>query len=151
MKVALADAVTASDPRVRVAGPEDAAAVNALLSEAFGMPTEIASVCTNVLSHPSDSMQIWLLEDDGTPVSTVTGTFAGDTFSVWCMSTPERLGRRGYGRALLATVLKQARDRGARTALLGATPAGYPLYEASGWTTFETWDIYTNAVSVQFH
>lgn len=81
----------------------------------------------------------------------MTGTFAGDTFAVWCMSTPERFARRGYGGSLLASVLEQARNRGARTALLGATPAGFPLYEATGWTTFETWDVYTNAESAQFH
>lgn len=52
MQVALADAVTAPDPRVRLAGPEDEAAVTELMSEAFGMPTDIARVCTEVLKGP---------------------------------------------------------------------------------------------------
>jgi hypothetical protein len=47
-------------------------------------------------------------------------------------------------------VLQLAYDDGATLGLLGATPAGLPLYEATGWRTEETWDLYTDAVSEQF-
>jgi hypothetical protein len=40
---------------------------------------------------------------------------------------------------------------GVRVGLLGATPAGKPLYDATGWTTLEDWQIFTNRESAQFH
>lgn len=67
------------------------------------------------------------------------------------MTTPERFTRRGCGRALLGAALDHAHSRVCSTALLEATPVEYPLYEATGWRTFETWDTYTNAESDQFH
>jgi predicted acetyltransferase len=66
------------------------------------------------------------------------------------MATPPQHARRGYARALLAAVLHHAREDGATLGLLGATPAGFPLYDATGWSTHETWDLYTDAVSEQF-
>lgn len=39
---------------------------------------------------------------------------------------------------------------GAEIGLLGATPAGLPLYEATGWRTVEQWRVFTNAASAQF-
>jgi len=66
------------------------------------------------------------------------------------MGTPQRFGRRGYGKAILASVLDTAREDGAVLGLLGATPAGLPLYEATGWQTQETWDLFTDATSAQF-
>jgi GNAT superfamily N-acetyltransferase len=91
-----------------------------------------------------------VLEEEGTPVATVTVCRAEEIASLRCMGTPERYGRRGYGRALLACVLQLAYDDGATLGLLGATPAGLPLYEATGWHTEETWDLYTDAVAEQF-
>jgi len=74
----------------------------------------------------------------------------GDAFTLWCMSTPERFGRHGFGRALLADTMARAASDGVKVGLLGATPAGKPLYDATGWTTLETWEIYTNGESAQF-
>ena len=42
-------------------------------------------------------------------------------------------------------------EGGCTVGLLGATPAGQPLYESTGWTTLEPWDIYVNGDSAQFH
>ena len=52
-----------------------------------------------------------------------------DRVSLWAMSTPARLARRGYGRALLASVLAHARADGARLGMLGATARPAPLRE----------------------
>jgi hypothetical protein len=53
----------------------------------------------------------------------------------WGMSTPPAHARRGYGRAVLDSVLAAGVADGARTGVLGATPAGLPLYEATGWAS----------------
>lgn len=150
MKIELARAPLAEDPRVRRAGPEDVEAVAGLLAESYGLSREIAGICTEVLRKPSGSMTIWLLEDHGEAVSTVTACRVDDVVSLWCMGTPERFGRRGFGRALLAAVLDASLTDGAKTGLLGATPAGLPLYEATGWQHVEDWQCFTNATSAQF-
>lgn len=51
--------------------------------------------------------------------------------SVWMMGTPARFARRGY-------------------ALLGATPAGQPLYEATGWRSVDEWQVFPNSTPAQF-
>jgi GNAT superfamily N-acetyltransferase len=150
MMADLTRAPHASDPRVRRAGPSDEEAVRDLIADAYGLSPEIASICTDILHGPVDTMTIWLLEDQGQAVSTVTACRVDDVVSLWCMATPERFGRRGFGRTLLAAVLDDELTRGANTGLLAATPAGLPLYAATGWQHVEDWQIFTNAVSAQF-
>jgi hypothetical protein len=70
--------------------------------------------------------------------------------TLWCMATPPRLGRRGFGRALRGHVLALAREGGATLGLLVATPAGEPLCRATGWGVVDTWEIRVNAASAQF-
>jgi hypothetical protein len=53
------------------------------------------------------------------------------------------------GRALLGHVLNAARQDGMSVGLLGATPAGKPLYDATDWRTVEEWRLFVNATSVQ--
>ena len=65
--------------------------------------------------------------------------------SIWTMSTPERFRRQGYARALLETVLAEAVAEGAHTGVLGATPAGFPLYDATGWKTVDEWQLFLRA------
>lgn len=139
------------DARVRAAGPADAATVTALAAEAFGMDPDDVEVMVELAVQPGSGVVAWLLEADGEAVSTVLTVRDEDSVLVFTMATPERLARRGYGGALLGAVLARARADGARIGLLGATPAGYPLYEARGWRTVEEWQILTNAASEQFH
>lgn len=149
MTVDLAETPLAADPRVRLAGADDVDDLTALLSEAFGVEPAEAGLLTSMAGRDG-GMSLWLLEDEGVAVSMVATTQIGDSTSIWAMSTPSRLGRRGYGRALLAHVLHEAVASGATIGLLGATPAGLPLYEATGWRTVERWQLFTNAPSAQF-
>ncbi|MDT7571411.1 MAG: N-acetylglutamate synthase [Actinomycetota bacterium] len=153
MPIMAADLATVprqADLRVRQATAADIDAVADLISEAYGFDRDIGLLAAAPLRAPSSGMSIYLLEDEGQPVSTVTMCRAEDVAGLWCMGTPERYGRRGYGRALLAAVLQIAYDDGATLGLLGATPAGLPLYEATGWRTEETWELFADAVSEQF-
>ena len=138
------------DARVRKATAADIDTVTDLIAESYGFDRDVAALAAAPLATDGDVMSIYLLEDDGQAVSTVTACRTDDVVSLWCMGTPARFGRRGYGRALLAAVLQIAYDDGATLGLLGATPAGLPLYEATGWRTEETWALYTDAVSEQF-
>lgn len=140
------------DPRVRRAAAADRSAVLGLWTDAFGLPAEVIEPTFDaMLAHPDGPMSCWLLEHDGEAVTTVTTGRVGDAVTLWCMATPERFGRRGHARALLADTMARAASDGAEVGLLVATPAGKPLYDATGWTTMEDWQIYTNGDSAQFH
>jgi GNAT superfamily N-acetyltransferase len=150
MTVDVAAAAKGPDTRVRCARPADAAVVTRLISEAYGMePGHVDVMVAGVLTDES-VVDFWLLEDGGQPVSTVLTGRVDETVSLWCMATPPQFARRGYGRALLAAVLHWAGEDGASVGLLGATPAGEPLYRVTGWEVAEHWHIHLNASSVQF-
>jgi GNAT superfamily N-acetyltransferase len=57
----------------------------------------------------------------------------GDVAGVYDMDVWPQFQRRGLGRALLHTVCDAARRAGATRAVLNATPAGEPLYQAEGF------------------
>ena len=139
------------DPRVRRAGRDDLDAVSAMLGDAFAMTAEVAAVPLHPVLDPQADMTTWVLEDQGEPVSTVMSCQVDDAITLWCMATPQRFTRRGFARALLADLMARAEADGVRVGLLGATPAGKPLYDATGWTTVEAWDLYTNGQTANFH
>jgi len=150
MSIDLDEASRPGDVRVRQAGANDYDVVVDLIAAAYGMAREIAGLAAEPLRRSDDVMKTWLLVEDGHAVSTVITCAVDDTVSVWCMATPPRFERRGFGRALLADVLGRGREGGAEIGLLGATPAGRPLYEATGWTVLEEWDLYLKGESAQF-
>ena len=137
-------AVEVIDPRVRQATPTDADVLAGLISEALSLSYDDAALMA-ASAVTGGVVRAWLLEADGQPVSAVVSGHLDDGVSLWAMSTPARFRRRGYGRALLATVLAQARADGALVGMLRATPAGLPLYDATGWRTVEEWQVFTNA------
>lgn len=140
----------ARDVRVRPIRPTEVAAVAEMVAGAYGLDVEQVVLAVELGSHGERTFQTWVLENESQLVSTVTTCRVEDTVSIWIMATPERFGRRGFGRALLAGVLAETRLDGADLGLLGATPAGLPLYESTGWVTFEEWQINVNASSAQF-
>lgn len=154
MQADLAEVPQVADRRVRVAGSDDVEVVVALLADAYGMDLAVARIAVEPvltgLTNATADMRYWMLVEDGVPVSMVLDARAGDVITLWCMGTPQRFGRRGHGRALLGHVLNAARQDGMIVGLLGATPAGKPLYEATGWRTVEEWRLFVNAASVQF-
>lgn len=154
MAADLAAVPLAVDRRVRLAGPDDLDVTVALLADAYGMDAAIARIAVGPVLDGStqrlSDMRYWLLVEDGVAVSVVLDARAGEAVTLWCMGTPERFARRGYARALLGHVLHAARQDGLRTGLLGATPAGKPLYDATGWRTLEEWRLFVNADTVQF-
>ena len=60
-------------------------------------------------------------------------TYHGDTTGIWAMGTNTARQRGGIGLRLLSTAMAQARESGSRRFFLGATPAGYRLYEKLGF------------------
>jgi GNAT superfamily N-acetyltransferase len=139
------------DPRVRRATPSDIPAVADAWAAAYGFEPAVARDAAELIVSSGEPSRSWLLEADGSVVSAVVSTHVDDIVGIWAMATPPQHARHGYGRALLGSVLADAASQGARIGLLGATEAGYPLYESTGWRTVEHWTLATAGVSAQFH
>ena len=87
----------------------------------------------SLVEAPNLDVFLASIEDD--VVGTVTVIYQGDTAGIWSMATDASAQRSGIGRRLLSTAMAEARTQGARRFFLGATPAGYRLYESLGFRT----------------
>lgn len=141
----LSNKFTELDKRVSLASADDAESVLQLLEEAFTVESGTYQFLFGTSQDPRSALNIWVLKVDGVVVSTVTTILVGDALSIWCMATPQRFERRGYGKALLGHVVARSKANGAKIGLLSATPAGKPLYFDSGWESLEEWDVYLTA------
>lgn len=130
------------DSRVRLALKDDFETVVALMSETFNMDYDTARQGASPLKNPNTQCEIWIIEDDGQPISSAITRRVGDSITLWNMATSPRFVRRGYGRAIMNHALHQARQDGAKIGLLMASDAGKLLYDATGWVTVEDWDMY---------
>jgi N-acetylglutamate synthase len=143
MSLDLPNAQFGPDIRVRRADDEDFETVVQLVTDSNPFGREVAEVGVAILREEVDSPLIWLLHDNGVPVCTVSSAVVEDAVCIWSMATPPRHRKRGYGRAILSHALHHAHEcRGAVQGLLAASPAGKPLYEATGWLVIEEWQMY---------
>lgn len=117
----------------RAAGAAGAEANAEVMASAYSMPKE--SVLRTMPASFTDgpSADVYIARLHGEAVGSVTLTHHGDTSGIWAMGTSTQLQRGGIGRRLLSTAMAHARDGGARRFFLGATPAGYRLYEKLGF------------------
>jgi GNAT superfamily N-acetyltransferase len=151
MASAMSEEHLTRDERVRRATADDFEAVSELLGTSFGLARELSDLMAGLVKLEVTVGTIWLLVEEDTPVSTVLTSIVDDTVCVWCMATPQRFARRGYGRAILADVLLRAKLEGASIGLLGATPAGKALYDSTGWTTLEDWRMFLTPDAASAH
>ena len=134
----------------QVSGEEDLRAVHQLLVSAFGLPLDsIARFYAPSLLAVPDA-RIFLTRRLGQPISTVTTTGAGEIVGIWSMATPPEQQRQGAGRATLEAAMAYHRAQGTSIFYLGATEAGKPLYERTGFRTLEETPIWVAGHSVQF-
>ena len=120
---------------VRATGAADAEASADVMVSAYSMPKD--SVLRALPSTLSDTTgaDVYVGRINGDAVGTVTMTYHGETCGIWAMGTDAARQREGIGLRLLSTAMAQARESGSRRFFLGATPAGYRLYETLGFET----------------
>ncbi len=70
------------------------------------------------------------------PVAAAEATLAGKVVGLYNVATRREFRRRGFGAALTARPLRDARERGYRTAVLQAAAEGVRLYERIGFRRF---------------
>ncbi len=75
----------------------------------------------------------WL---DGETLATTTLFLNGETAGIYFVMTVPQARRKGIGAAITLAALKEARTLGYHVGVLGASEAGYPVYERLGFKTF---------------
>ncbi len=133
----------------RWAGDEGLAGCARVLSSAFNMPEDSVrrSMPATLMGCPD--VDVFLATLDGEPVGSVTVTYHGETCGIWAMGTDTAKQRGGIGRRLLSSAMAEARKAGGRRFFLGATPAGYRLYESLGFTTRFSAKVWVSGVTHQ--
>lgn len=75
----------------------------------------------------------WIAFLDGVPVASAALFVAGGVAGIYNVATVPEARGRGIGRAVTAAALAEAVRRGERTAVLGASELGYPVYRRLGF------------------
>ncbi len=109
-----------------------------VLESAYQMPGASVRRAMPLRLAQSPSLDIYVAERDGRILSTVTVTRHGEVTGIWAMGTHADAQGRKIGKALLSRVMFEARQAGAAAFFLGATPAGFPLYQRLGYETLYT-------------
>ena len=119
----------------RAEGAGGAEANAQVLSSAFSMPVDAVRRVLPASLVDTANLDVYLASIGDDVVGTVTLIQQGDTAGIWSMATDTTRQRSGIGRRLLSTALAEARTQGVRRFFLGATPAGFRLYESLGFAT----------------
>jgi GNAT superfamily N-acetyltransferase len=159
------------EPTLRVAGPADAAAIEALMKESGaalfpgGYDERQTESAVRFVAEVDEALladgTYFVFEVDGQPVAcggwsrrdkfyTGSGDAAGDARLLDPATEPARVRamftrsdwtRRGLGRQILETCEAAAKREGFRKLALGATLSGLPLYLAYGFEPTEEFDV----------
>lgn len=122
-----------------------------LVAAAFGLDRAVLAETLEPCLVAASAARTFVVMDGATPRSSVLATPAGDTVGIWNMATPPEGQGRGWGKALLTTVIDHYRRQGAGRFYLMATVAGFPLYRAIGFTTVAEISVWARGDSVQVH
>jgi len=133
----------------RASTVEDAHGSADVLVSAYSMPRESVLRVLPPSYFESPGTDVYLARLGGETVGTVTLTYHGDTCGIWAMGTDTSRQRNGIGRRLLSTAMSEARRHGIRRFFLGATPAGFRLYESLNFKTVCSARVWVSGVTHQ--
>lgn len=129
----------------------DARAAARLAALAFSLDLGIVTRAWEPTLTAETSLQTFVAWEGSAARSAVTLARSGASAGVFTMATdPEQHGR-GWGRALLSSVMERARSEGVGRFYLQATAAGFPLYQSLGYRTVSELPVYALGVSTQVH
>ena len=119
----------------RASGADDADASADVMTSAYSMPKDSVLRALPASLFDTPGADVYIARINGEAAGSVTLTYHGETCGIWAMGTDTARQRCGIGLRLLSTAMVQARSRGVRRFFLGATPAGFRLYEGLGFET----------------
>ena len=96
---------------------------------------------TRVVADPATTVLVG--EVDGTPVTTGMSMTMNDRTGIFGIATPETHRRRGYGAAVTAALIDDARARGAKSSFLQSSQAGFGVYQRLGFRTVDVWQCWS--------
>ncbi len=134
---------------VRASGAEDAVASADVMASAYSMPKDSVLRALPASFFDTPGADVYVARINGEVVGSVTMTYHGETCGIWAMGTDTARQRSGIGLRLLSTAMVQARNSGTRRFFLGATPAGYRLYEGLGFVTVCTAGVWVSGETHQ--
>lgn len=102
-------------------------------SRAFGMPPEDDFSTAFTLEPDPALRRSVAYDEDGAPLGAVCWVRAGDDAYICLVGVVAEARGRGLCTGLMAHVLRRARDEGAVTTTLEASPMGFPVYERMGY------------------
>jgi GNAT superfamily N-acetyltransferase len=122
---------------IRRLRPEEAPLHAAVGGPAFGAPPELFAQLLPAAALALPGVACYVGSLDGEAVVTGVGVRLGDGVGVFNVGTLDSHRRRGYGGALTARIVEDARADGARYSWLQSSPPGEGVYAALGYRTVE--------------
>jgi len=105
--------------------------------QGFGFPKAIGdeffAIAVESSRDPEAAYQNYMLSWRGQAVATASTMLTGDVAGIYNVATLPHARRRGFGGALTAHALREARNRGATFAVLQSSEAGLHVYRALGF------------------
>lgn len=131
--------------------PDELDAGVEMMSTAFSLDLEACRMVYDARCiEPDWPVQVWLARLDGDVQGSGTSILGENSVGVFSMSTPAAFANRGVGRSVLAAIHSYGRAAGRTDFILGATEAGFPLYEKVGYGTLGRVAIAASGASTQF-
>jgi GNAT superfamily N-acetyltransferase len=128
---------------VRALTEEDLPEARALLADTYSMSDAAAAVAVPVQAVQDPDLGAWGIFDGDRMVSMFTGATEDGLLVVWSMTTRPPDQGKGYGRRLLAAVLRSQFDEGIQGSLLQSSPPGERLYRGLGYQVVEYWQLWS--------
>lgn len=116
------------------------------LADGYEMPLDIARTIARAVL-PEENIFNVIGERDGEVVATAAAYVRDEICGIYNISTVPSARRQGIGDAVTRAALVMARDVGATSAYLQASPMGFPVYEKLGFTVESQYTFYALPVT----
>ncbi len=129
--------------QVRPVSPEESSTYVGVLANGFGGPKELFQSFGSPAVLGTAGFTGYLVEVDGVPVASGLTAVEGDWVGIFNIATLPAARRRGYGRAVMSKLLRDAYAAGARHAFLHSSSDGLELYKGMGFRVAESWTVFS--------
>lgn len=124
----------------RALEPAEWELARAVVSEAFGMPSEMARLALPDAELSRPGRDLWgSFTADGQVAACVGTILIEDAVCLWSVATSPAAQGQGHGAAVVDAALRGATGAGSRLAVVQAAAGAVGFYATRGFATAETW------------
>jgi ribosomal protein S18 acetylase RimI-like enzyme len=138
----LAAHLDAPDLTLRTFAPTEVGLHLGLLVAGFEVPASRFEPLISPRMVALPGVRAYVGEVASEPVVTGLSVRLGEALGIFNIATASAHRRRGYGAAVTARAVADGFAAGATFAFLQSSPMGHPVYEALGFRTVETWQVW---------